>query len=526
MPTKRIQGEEERSRGIYYEYDPSDQPLGEGGMGKVYRGWCVDEYSGRQREVAIKFLYSDVPNHVLARARREASVRLRNDNLVEMLGFVEMKSTDELGRPVVRYHVVSEFLHGVTLSNLLDGKITDYRGEIIPFAQELHGKYLSDPYHFALIIIRNLLSGLMALHDAGYIHRDIDPSNIMITADGHIKLIDFGIAKRIRGVNTSESTYTVSGQFIGKPKYAAPELVRGLTDSQGVVTDIYAVGILLFQLVTGHLPFDGEMAEVLEMQTSKPMPLSVIRQKALRNVIRTATRKNRAQRYQSAAEFRVAVERLVPLVYPEKRVGLKWIGATAASVAVCLLAGFWLLGPQSGAKEPRRADPPAVGTPAAQAPAAAPQPKDANRLYAEAVGLLRDRATAGRGLELLYGLRTSGDPAVKYRATFLLSRLCFRSEQDGDVTPDSILLMQRALSGVLSIDNRRAHELLKEAVAIDSTDYRSLYEIGCDYKSKGKRGAARNTDLSRHYLDRALELARKAGDLDFQRKIRERSTNL
>lgn len=210
MATIRIQGENEKQKGIYYEYDPSDAPLGEGGMGKVYKGWCCSETTNQRREVAIKFLYSDLPPHVIARARREAAVQLKNDNLIEMLGFVETKGKDELGQSVVRYHVISEYLHGVTLDKLLTGQVTDNYGNVIPFAQELHGKFLYDSYSSAIVVIRSLLSGLMALHDSGYIHRDIDPSNIMITSNGKIKLIDFGIAKRINGNNTKESSYTIT----------------------------------------------------------------------------------------------------------------------------------------------------------------------------------------------------------------------------------------------------------------------------------------------------------------------------
>ena len=174
MATARLQGDKEKKLGIYYEYNPSDIPLGEGGMGKVYKGWLCSEANNQRREVAIKFLYCDLPPHVIARARREAAVQLRNDNLIEMLGFVETSGKDEIGQPIIRYHVISEYLHGVTLDKLLEGRVCDHAGNVIPFAQELHGKFLNDSYSFALTIVRNLLSGLMALHDAGYIHRDIE----------------------------------------------------------------------------------------------------------------------------------------------------------------------------------------------------------------------------------------------------------------------------------------------------------------------------------------------------------------
>ncbi len=545
MATVRLQGDQERRLGIYYEYDPTDTPLGEGGMGKVYKGWQCNEYNNQRREVAIKFLYSDLPARVIARARREAAVQLRNDNLIEMLGFLEIKGTDALGQPVIRYHVVSEYLHGVTLDKLLEGKIYDHKGNIIPFAQELYGKRQTDPYHFALTIIRNLLSGLMALHDAGYIHRDIDPSNIMVTSDGRIKLIDFGIAKELNGNNTKETSYTVDGQFMGKPKYAAPELVRGLPDSQNATTDLYAVGVLLYQLLVGKVPFDGEMAEVLEMQLTKKMPLGNVKQKQIREVIKTATQKKRSKRYQSAAEFRVAVERLVPLQYPANAINSKAIGiAIGSAAAVVGIALFAINQSSSNAAAPNAAssEPTAYAenlgqeslyqvesdAPSDQMTAEAvmatigsqeaepPQPS-----YRQVLALLLDRSTADEGLVMLKQLSDAND----YRSVFLLSRLYFDSPESIKIGTfaDSIALFRSNLG--ISAQNKEAHRLLKNAVALNSEDYKSLFELGCDYKSK-RRGATFNTDSAYLYLNKALQLAIEAGDKEYTQAIKGRMTNL
>lgn len=523
MSSVRIQGENERQKGIYYEYDASDIPLGEGGMGKVYRGWCCSETTSQRREVAIKFLYSDLPPHVIARARREAAVQLRNDNLIEMLGFVEIKVRDEIGQPVVRYHVISEYLHGVTLDQLLSGNVCDYKGNIIPFAQELYGKFLNNPYSFALTVVRSLLSGLMALHDGGYIHRDIDPSNIMVTSDGKIKLIDFGIAKKLSGTNTKESSYTVDGQFIGKPKYAAPELVRGLVNSQDSTTDLYAVGILLYQLLTGKVPFDGEMAEVLEMQLNKKMPLHNVKQKQIREVIREATQKKRAQRYHSAAEFRVALDKLVPLQYPARTVNLKTIGLSAAIAAVffgLIIVGLHLLNSNSEAQYAIATDEVVADDEPAENIPEQPVLPDRNS-YQAAVALLSDRATANDGLEMLRLLADKRD----YDATFLLSRLYFSSNDSEriDSFADSIALFRRNLN--MPGKNKEAHRLLKNAVAINPMDYRSLFELGCDYKSKN-RGAEFNTDSAYFYFDRAKYLAVQAGDKEYEKAIDHRMDNL
>ena len=305
-----IQGAAEKRSGIYYQVESTDKPIGVGGMGQVFKGICVDESTGSTRPVAIKFVYSDLPPQALERARREASIRLRNDNLVEMLGFIEIDEQQSIGGTVKRYHVVSELLTGVSLADLLEGKTKDRDGEDVPFAIKMLQDYRNDPEHFARVIVRGVLSGLMALHDAGYIHRDIDPSNIMLTTQGQIKLIDFGIAKQINDLTTGDSGLTVAGSFMGKPEYAAPELARGDIKHQNQTTDIYAVGILLYQCIVGHTPFEGPRHEVLEKQCKAKMPLSKVKDKGLRNIIAIACAKSQDQRYQTSAQMRVALETL------------------------------------------------------------------------------------------------------------------------------------------------------------------------------------------------------------------------
>lgn len=528
MVTVRIQGESDKQKGIYFEYDPSDTPLGEGGMGKVYKGWCCNESTNQRREVAIKFLYSDLPAHVIARARREAAVQLRNDNLIEMLGFVEIGSRDDLGQSIVRYHVISEYLHGVTLDKLLNGVVTDNKDNVIPFAQELYGKYQHSPYSFAITIVRSLLSGLMALHDSGYIHRDIDPSNIMVTSNGKIKLIDFGIAKRISGNNTKESSYTVDGQFIGKPKYAAPELVRGLVDSQNYTTDLYAVGILLYQLLVGKVPFDGEMAEVLEMQLNRKMPLKNVKQKQIREVIETATQKKRSQRFQSAAEFRVAVDKLMPLDCPGKSFDPKKAGLVIGSAAV--LAGIIVGGikfinripDNDGAdrEDIYANDISSSSSSSGNDNVARPNGFSSNT-YSLAVDLLSNKETAAEGLTMLKDLAHERN----YSAAFLLSRLYFSSDESVDVGAftDSVTRFRKNVG--LAPHNPEAHRLLKDAVAINPNDYRSLFELGCDFKSS-KRGATENRDSAYICLEKARILAEKDGALDYLKLIKRRMANL
>jgi serine/threonine-protein kinase len=308
-------------------------------MGQVFKGICVDESTGTTREVAIKFVYSDLPPQALERARREASIQLRNDNLIEMLGFIEIDEPQPDGTVARRYHVVSELLTGVSLSDLLEGKTKDRNGEDVPFAVKMLQDYRNDPDHFARTIVMGVLSGLMALHDAGYIHRDIDPSNIMLTAEGRIKLIDFGIAKQLNELTTGDRGLTVAGAFMGKPEYAAPELALGDIKHQNQTTDIYAVGILLYQCIVGHTPFEGPRHEVLDKQVKSKLPLAAIKNKGLRGIIATACKKRQELRYQTSAQMRVALEALGGsrrAMATSTKVGI----AAAIAAAIIVLVGI------------------------------------------------------------------------------------------------------------------------------------------------------------------------------------------
>lgn len=502
MAILKLQGEQEKQAGVYYEFNTSDQPLGEGGTGKVYRGKCISEKTGASEDVAIKFLYSDLPEDMIERARREAAIHLHNDNLVEMKGFFEIVDTLPNGKTARRYHVVSELIQGVMLDDLMRGKTTDQEGKQLPFAQELYKDYMNDPYHFSLFIIKNILSGLMALHDAGYIHRDIDPTNIMITADKKVKLIDFGIAKQLVQLSTFDKSLTSTGQFMGKASYASPELVLGDVKNQNQTTDTYAVGILLFQCIVGHLPFEGSDSEVLGMQLRKTIPSNLIKQAALRKVILKATAKKQQQRFQTAAEFRVALEKIQGLPYPESAIALKKF-CRIAIIPIIVLAIVAILFQFVG-----KSDEETISNHATETPI--------NKRYADIVRDLKSPNTAKVAFNSL-------DSLVKLDnvdATYLMSRLYFVSKSVSDYRPDSIKQMQKAIG--IACDYAKAYDLLQKVIKLRPSDYRALYDMGCDYLGGASRTDAvtRDIDKADYYFTEALKYAKQSNDSEYVENVK------
>lgn len=374
MNVVRIQGEDEKRSGIYYEFDKDGPFLGEGGMGRVYKGFCVDVRTGRRTVVAIKAVHESIQSpQLLERARREASIQINNENLMKMYGFIENQEQLLSGAWVQRYYMPMEFLVGVNLEDLMKGITSDQSGIRIPYADELYAFFQSDKVSAIAQIIKALLAGIMALHNKGYIHRDIDPSNVMITLDHKIKLIDFGICKQISSLVTMDKHLTSSGTFIGKVNYAAPELVLGDVKSQNQTTDIYAIGVLLYQLYTGKLPFTGSDEHVLFCHLRKPMPLKDIKHPQLRKIIKKATEKAQDKRYASAAEMIVDLERLLNRTSRGEHIEIKkgngkLIGGIVAGVVAAAVAAFVVFRP----------DPEPVLPPS-------PPPPTVSELYADAV---------------------------------------------------------------------------------------------------------------------------------------------
>ena len=376
----------------------------------------------------------------------------------------------------------------------------------------------------------------MALHDAGYIHRDIDPTNIMITSNGHIKLIDFGIAKQMQSLTTNDKSLTVAGVFMGKPEYAAPELILGDIKSQDKTTDIYAVGILLFQCIIGHPPFEGDRHEVMNKQLHQKMPLGLIKNKQIRKIIETATDKTRAKRFRSAAEFRVALDQIA---LNGTGGGFEWkplytyiIGGVAAC-SIIAVGVMFAVSSMSVDEENKNIQKPydfvsdeekaledenltAQADTVAPEIAPAPVPEPAPITFGSAIAALHRAATASEGFAQLESLSKDGNA----NATYLVSRLYFKSKLKDDYCPDSITRMQKMLK--IGVDNRKAHRLLEISIEQNPRNYQALYELACDYWKGAQRTEAvqkRDADKAIDCFCKAMDHARRANDRQYIRMI-------
>lgn len=474
----KLQGDWEKRNGIYYEYDVDAPCLGEGGMGRVFKGFRVVERTGERTPVAVKAIYESIPERVVERARREAEIQLENDSLIRMYGFVETYTT--VGSVTkVHYHVIMELLVGVTLEDMLKGVTADQFGMQIPFAVEMRANYMQNRDATVVKILKPILSGLMALHDKGFIHRDIDPSNIMLTIEGKIKLIDFGICKQIISLESIDKSLTVSGVFMGKVNYAAPELVLGDVKSQNYTTDIYALGILMYQLCTGHLPFSGTDQEVMSANLRKSLPLKDVKNAGFRKMVKRATEKSQQKRYASVSEMRVDLERVsvTSSGTDGKKIGL-YAGIAAA---VLILAGVGLRGLLS--EKP------------------APLPDD-QELYAQAVNMINYSESMAEGKDLLMKLAEKQyKPAMlKYDSMRIYSAdptevkdgfdhlLMLNEENGGYMTyfelglfysakgdfEKSIPEMHQKLAGI-EADPEKAYDFMLKAMEADPDDYRAVY---------------------------------------------------
>ena len=269
------------------------EALGRGGMAQVYRGY----HPNLDRHVAIKVLRSDLveQEEFLERFRREAHAvsGLRHANIVAVFDF---DVQDDF------YYMVMELLEGDTLR----ARLNEYRV-----------KKERMPLNEIARILNDVLTGLEHAHSEGIIHRDIKPANIMLTKKGQAVLTDFGIAQIL-----GSTQVTATGAMMGTLNYMAPE--QGLEGRCDERSDIYSLGIVLYEMLTGYTPFDADTPlAILMKHLNDPLPLPSKLDPSLppsfEQVVLKALAKNPDDRYQSAAEMLVAVQNLLKDMSGETR---------------------------------------------------------------------------------------------------------------------------------------------------------------------------------------------------------------
>ena len=278
-----------------YEVGPL---IGNGGMADVHVG--TDTRLGRR--VAIKLLKPALATDPVFRTRfrqeAQAAAKMAHPTIVRVFDAGEETVRDEHGTESLVPFIVMEHVDGRMLKDVLADE---------PFeAKE------------AARIVGSVLTALEYSHRAGVVHRDIKPGNIMITPAGQVKVMDFGIA---RAISESSATVAQTTAILGTAQYFSPEQARG--ESVDARTDLYSTGVVLFELLTGAPPFRGNSpVAVAYKHLSEPAPapssFNPAVPPAMDYVVLHALRKGRAERYQSAAEFREDLEKAAAGVIPTR----------------------------------------------------------------------------------------------------------------------------------------------------------------------------------------------------------------
>lgn len=272
--------------------------LGEGGMASVYLAYD----SALDRQVAIKTLHSELGREqsFRERFRREAQAvaKLSHTNIVSVFdtgeGVVTFPGTGRDDGAVMPY-IVMEYVEGQPLGSVLDGDVRQYGAM---------------PADKALKVTADVLAALESSHEMGLVHRDIKPGNVMMTRRGVVKVMDFGIA---RAMQSGVTSMTQTGMVVGTPQYLSPEQALGrAVDAR---SDLYSVGIMLFELLTGRVPFVADSAlgmAYAHVQEDPVAPSSINRSvtPAMDALVARALKKNPNERFPTAAAMLDEVARV------------------------------------------------------------------------------------------------------------------------------------------------------------------------------------------------------------------------
>jgi serine/threonine protein kinase len=296
--------------------------LGEGGMGAVYRA----NDGQLRRAVALKVLHPEYAADPKARDRL-----LREARAASALSHPNIVSIYEVGSDSGVDFIAMELVEGKTLDEMIPAR----------------GLPLKKALDYAL----QIAGGLAKAHASGVVHRDLKPGNIMVTRDGVVKMLDFGLARRVRLQPGHDTTLTAQGEIAGTPGYMAPEQLEGMPlDAR---SDIFSYGVVLYEMLTGRKAFAGESAAAVmaAVLREEPEPLGDKAPNELEKIVQRCLRKDPDRRWQTMADLRVALRDLYEerdaqpagdaAQPPNPSRNRRWLLAGAVSLLLVAAAG-WL----------------------------------------------------------------------------------------------------------------------------------------------------------------------------------------
>lgn len=289
-----------------------EKKLGEGGMGRVYLAHNIEI---PDRKYAVKVLKPELTRDpsFTQRFYEEAchQAELDHPNIVRMLDYFHIGDD---------YFLILEYVDGQALSDLVDSK----GGRGLPEKQ-------------ALSIIVGVLAGLDFAHQRAIVHRDVKSSNVLVDQEGRARLTDFGIAMRAAGL-----ARTPEGRVIGTPEYMSPEQLRdsGAIDHR---SDVYSAGVILFEMLAGKLPFQGESFQTVQaQQLTSPVPDPRAANPKIRrrvaDMVKRALQKSPVDRYQGCRQFIGAIE-----AYQRRGIWKYYMVAASVLVAAGIYAGLSMI---------------------------------------------------------------------------------------------------------------------------------------------------------------------------------------
>ncbi|MBI2933134.1 MAG: protein kinase [Planctomycetes bacterium] len=352
--------------------------LGEGSSAVVYRAWDRQ----LKRPVALKMLRSGYAGDPRARARF-----IREARTVAQIAHPNVTAVYDVGEEDGRFYFVMELIEGNPFNLLVDGRAD---------------------LSYMLGLLAKASRGLAAAHDRGIVHRDMKPSNILVTTSGEPKVTDFGLAK------VAEATVELTryGEVMGTPAYMAPEQVAGRTKDISPATDVYALGVILYEILTGQRPHNGNTpselyASIMHQSPVPPRKINPALDASLEEICLKALQRDPRLRYATAGHFAAAVERYLmgdrrtapstPILNPLWQ-RLHFIGpAVLAVLLIAALAsrGVFAGAPRAEQRQPE-ASPPPRGTSNTDVGQAVTGPREATALQIDA-----DRERVEGSLETL-----------------------------------------------------------------------------------------------------------------------------